>query len=174
MQDKDEAELIARSLANDHEAYAELIDRYKNALYHHCFAIVHREDAAEDITQETFIAAYYKLRLYKPAYRFSTWLFKIATNKALDYLKQAAKEVSADDELISRIASSLPDPEADASRQELLEAVGRLRPKYRTIISLHYFRGMDYAQIGRVLGASSGSIKGWMYRAKSDLRKELL
>src|SRR5689334_10694690 len=98
MQNKDEQELITQSLAENHEAYAELVDRYKNALYRHCFAIVRNEDVAEDLAQETFITAYYKLRLYKLEYKFSTWLFKIATNKALNWLKKASKELAADDE----------------------------------------------------------------------------
>lgn len=79
MQNDDETELIARSKQEDHAAYAILVDRYKNALYHHCFAVVRDEDVAEDIAQETFITAYYKLAGYNPEYRLATWLFKIAT-----------------------------------------------------------------------------------------------
>lgn len=173
MQNKDEPELIARSLNADHDAYAELVERYKNALYHHCFAIVRNEDAAEDITQETFITAYYKLRLYKPQYRLSTWLFKIATNKSLDWLKKAARETAADDALIASIASPHPRPDQQAEAQELHDAVGRLRPKYRSVISLYYWQGLSYQEIAIVLAAPTGSVKGWMRRAKEELKKEL-
>ena len=173
MQNKDEAELIAQSLNGNHEAYAELVDRYKNALYHHCFAIVRDEDVAEDIAQDTFIAAYYKLNLYKPQYKLSTWLFKIATNKALNYLKKPGRETRADDELIANIASSQLGPSEEAEASELHTAVRNLPPKYRAVISLYYWHGLDYRETARALGVPSGTIKGWMSRAKLQLRKEL-
>jgi RNA polymerase sigma-70 factor (ECF subfamily) len=173
MQNNDEAELIARSIDGDHDAYRVLVDRYKNALYHHSFAILRNEDAAEDIAQETFITAYYKLRSYNPQYRLSTWLFKIATNKALNYIKRAAHETRADDELIASIAAHGPGPQQYAEDQELHAAVHRLASKHRTVISLYYWQGLSYQEIAHVLGAPEGSIKGWMNRAKLELRKEL-
>jgi RNA polymerase sigma-70 factor (ECF subfamily) len=173
MQTQDEARLISRSLDGNQQAYTELVNRYKNALYHHCFAIVHREDQAEDIAQEAFIAAYYKLGSYNPQYRFSTWLFKIATNKALNSLKQSAREVAADDELIATIASTQPGPQQVAEQSELHEAINKLEPRYRAIISLYYWRGLSYQEIAIVLGVPEGSVKGWMSRAKTHLRKEL-
>lgn len=173
MQNQDEPGLIARSLDGDHQAYAELVDRYKNAIYHHCFAIVRREDVAEDIAQETFITAYYKLKLYNKEYKFSTWLFKIATNKCLNWLKKASKEIAADDELIARVASHHPKPHEEAERDELRTAVEKLQPKYRAVISLYYWQGLSYVEISDVLGSPEGSIKGWMRRAKDELRKEL-
>lgn len=109
MQNKSETELIAQSLDDNHDAYGILVDRYKNAIYHHCFAIVHDEDLAEDISQETFITAFYKLERYKPEYKFSTWLFKIATNKALNVLKKRRKEFSGE-EVFKTMASELPEP----------------------------------------------------------------
>lgn len=173
MQTSDEHGLIARSLDGDHKAYAVLVDRYKNALYHHCFAVVRNEDAAEDIAQDTFITAYYKLHSYNPKYHLSTWLFKIATNKALDWLKKATREVAADDELMATITSPHPRPDQQAERQELHDAVNRLLPKYRSVISLHYWQGLSYQQIATVLVAPLGSVKVWMRRAKQALRKEL-
>jgi RNA polymerase sigma-70 factor (ECF subfamily) len=173
MQNKTEQELIARTLNGDHLAYGELVDRYKTALYHHCFAIVRNEDVAEDIAQETFITAYYKLRSYNPQYRLSTWLFKIATNKALNWLKKATRETAADDELIATIASPHPGPDVQAEMQELHQAVGKLRPKYRSVISLYYWQGLSYQEIATVLAAPTGTVKVWMARAKQDLKKEL-
>lgn len=174
MQNQDkEAELIAQSLSGDSAAYGALIDRYKNALYHHCFAIVHSEDAAEDIAQETFITAYYKLHTYNPSYRLSTWLFKIATNKALTWLKKASREVRADDELIARIASRHPGPAEEAAFSELRRAVQGLQPKHRAVVSLYYWQGLSYQEIATVLTAPIGSVKVWMRRAKQQLKKEL-
>lgn len=174
MQNKDDEQmLIALSLRGDHEAYAQLIDRYKDALYHHCFAMVRSEGAAEDIAQDTFITAYYKLGSYKKEYRFSTWLFKIATNLSLNWLKKMAKEVAADDELVARIASTAPEPHTQSERSELRDAVARLAPKYRATISLYYWQGLSYQEIADVMGWPLGSVKVWMLRAKNQLRKEL-
>ena len=87
--DIEESELINRSLSGDIETYGVLIDRYKHALYRHCFSLVRSEDLAEDIAQETFIASYYALKKFDPQKgKLSTWLFKIATNKALTVLKK--------------------------------------------------------------------------------------
>lgn len=173
MQNNNETALIAQSLNGDHYAYGELVDRYKNAIYYHCFAIVRNEDAAEDIAQETFITAYYKLTLYKPQYRLSTWLFKIATNKALDWLKKAGREVAADDELLAGIASTQPGPDKLAVYAELHRAVKHLPVRHRAVVSLHYWQGFSYAEIATVLSVPVGSVRGWMSRAKEQLRKEL-
>lgn len=173
MQNSDESVLIQQSLCGDQEAYAQLVDRYKRALYYHCFTMVRNEDVAQDLAQETFITAYYKLHLYNPTYRLSTWLFKIATNKSLNWLKKTAKEVAADDALIAVIASTNPGPEQQARGNELREAVERLTPKYRAVISLYYWQGLSYDEIASVLAVPVGSVKGWMSRAKSQLKQEL-
>ncbi|HEX6258536.1 MAG TPA: RNA polymerase sigma factor [Candidatus Saccharimonadales bacterium] len=173
MQEHDEPELIAQSIDGNHLAYAELVNRYKNALYRHCFAIVRNEDAAEDIAQDTFITAYYKLPTYDSAYRLSTWLFKIATHKALNWLKRTAREVAAEDELIASVASSLPQPDVAALNSELHQAVDKLQPRYRAVISLYYWQGLSYQEVATVLAVPEGSVKGWMRRAKDALKKEL-
>ncbi len=168
-----EAELIAQSIAGDHDAYAQLIDRYKNAVFYHCFAIVRDEDVAEDIAQATFISAYYSLARYNPQYRLATWLFKIGTNKALTYLKRAAREIAADDTLIAQVAADSPEPRQAAEHQELHDAVNRLQPRYRAAISLYYWQGLSYQEVAAVMGSPLGSIKVWVKRAKEELRKEL-
>jgi RNA polymerase sigma-70 factor (ECF subfamily) len=173
MQNMNEQELIAQSIDGNTTAYAELINRYKDAVYYHSFAIVRDEDAAEDIAQETFIAAFYNLKKYNNTYRLSTWLFKISTNKCLNYLKKKSKEIAADDELIATIASKDPSPHMQAEYSELYSAVQKLQPKYRAVISLHYWQGLDYATTANVMGAPVNSVRVWLKRAKEDLRKEL-
>lgn len=173
MHKQNDIELIAQSMNGDQVAYAELVDRYKNALYRHCFAIVRDEDVAEDIAQDVFVTAYYKLATYNAAYKFSTWLFKIGTNKALNYLKKHAKERPMHENLQEKIVSKLPSPERKALHAELESAVGRLRPKYRVAIRLHYWEGMKYEEVAATLAVSEGTVKSWLNRAKTQLRKEL-
>ena len=174
MQNKDEAELIAQSLDGNHQAYGILVDRYKKAIYYHCFAIVHDEDLAEDIAQDTFISAYYKLKLYKSEYKLSTWLFKIATNKALNALKKSKRNTPVDDAIFETIASTQPTVVKMSEYNELHEAVDRLETNHRVVISLYYWRGLSYEEIASVMSSPIGSVRGWMHRAKETLRKELL
>jgi len=173
MQNKDELELIAHSLNGDHDAYGVLVDRYKNAIFYHCFAIVHDEASAEDVAQETFITAYYKLHLYNADYRLSTWLFKIATNKALDSLRKHRHEIKTDDNVFDTLASQQPGPDKSAHYDELHRAVEALAPKHRAVISLYYWQGLSYDEIANVMSVPVGSVQGWMHRAKATLRKEL-
>jgi len=173
MQNKEESELIAQSLNGDTEAYGQLVDRYKNVIYYHCFAILRDEDAAEDMAQETFIAAYYQLKKYNNAFKFSTWLFKISTNKCLNYLRHTAMERAIDDKLLDNIVSAGLPPHKEAEVIELKEAVDRLQPQYRAAISLHYWQGLPYKDIAVAMDVPLNSVRVWLLRAKQQLRKEL-
>jgi RNA polymerase sigma-70 factor (ECF subfamily) len=173
MQNTDELELIAQALGGDTEAYSQIVDRYKSAIYHHCFAIVHDEDVAEDMAQETFITAYYQLKKYDVKYKFSTWLFKVSTNKCLNSIRSRAKVTALEDSVIDTLISSAPSPHRNAEMYELHEAVRSLQPKYRAVISLYYWQGLEYADIAVVMGAPLNSIRVWLLRAKNELRKEL-
>lgn len=169
----DEKELIAQSIAHDADAYGRLVDRYKNAIYRHCFALLRDEDSAEDIAQETFITAYYKLNSFDQSRKFSTWLFKIATNKCLNNLKRAKKSTMLSEQMIESIVSPHASPEEQADAAQTHRAVAKLRPEYRVAIELFYFSGHSIEEIAEMTGKPQGTIKGWMSRAKHQLRKEL-
>ncbi|HSW74446.1 MAG TPA: RNA polymerase sigma factor [Candidatus Saccharimonadales bacterium] len=173
MRNIQEAELIAQSLNGDTHAYGELVDRYKNAVYYHCFAIVRDEAAAEDIAQETFVRAYYSLAKYNPDYRLSTWLFTISTNQCLSYIKKAKREVPSASKLLENVEAQNPSPQKNAEHAELHAAVDRLQPNYRAVISLYYWQGLNYAEVAQVMGVPLNSVRVWLKRAKEVLRKEL-
>lgn len=169
---QDEPELIARSMDGDEDAYAVLVDRYKQGVYHHCFKLTHDEDTAEDIALDAFVEAFMHLDRYNSTYRFSTWLYKIATNLALMHLRKR-RDVRMDEDELDRVISDLPGGEQFALYQELHEAVDSLPSRYRTVVSMHYWHGKSYSEIATHMGTSVGSIKGWMSRAKQQL-KEIL
>lgn len=169
---QNEPELIARVLDGDEDAYAFLIDRYKTGLYHHCFKFMRDEDEAEDIAHEAFIEAYVHLDKYNPQFRFSTWLYKIATNLALMRLRQR-RDVRMDEDELERIASDLPSAEDAVFYKQIHSAVDKLPIKYRSVVSMYYWQGKSYKEIAMLLGASVGSVKGWMYRAKKQLKEML-
>lgn len=169
-----EQELIAKSKNGDADAYGQIVERYKDALYRHCFALVRDEDTAEDISQESFITAYYKLNKFDSTKRFSTWLFKIAHNKSLDSLRASKRGPKQLDEgVLSQFVSTHTGPEQQAQNSEVVTALAKLEPRYQAVIQLHYYQGMTYEEIAVVMTKPVGSIKGWMNRAKNQLRKEL-
>jgi RNA polymerase sigma-70 factor (ECF subfamily) len=167
-----EQELIQQILQGDSESYGLLIDRYKNGLYYHCYSIVRNEDTAEDIAQETFIQAYTSLKKYNSKYRFSTWLYKIATNKSIDYLRKKSPELLQDEDL-KKLKSHHLLPHEQAEHAELHAAVDSLPANYRSVLSLYYWQGQDYKEIAEIMEVPVGSVKGWMSRAKEILRKEM-
>lgn len=174
MQNELESDLLESSLRGDADAYGILVDRYKNALYHHCFAIAKDEDVAEDIAQDTFIAAFYALTKYDAKKgKFSTWLFTISTRRALDWIKKNSRTIAATDAMLMGVVSTAVSPENHAKYNELHEAVRCLQPKHQTVLSLYYWQGLSIADIALVMAAPQGSVKVWLKRAKESLRKEL-
>jgi RNA polymerase sigma-70 factor (ECF subfamily) len=173
MQTNNDLELIARTLDGDDDAFAVLIDRYKDAVYYHCFAIVRDEDVAEDMAQETFITAYYKLQRYNPEFRLATWLFKISTNKCLTHLKRKSTAAVSGDDLLEHIVDQRANPHKQAIDSELHDAVSHLKPKFRAVISLYYWQGLQYEEVATAMGAPKNSVRVWLKRAKEELRKEL-
>jgi len=169
---QNESELIARILSGDEDAYALLIDRYKEGLYRHCFKFMRDEDEAEDVAHEAFIEAYLHLDRYDQNFRFSTWLYKIATNLALMRLRKR-RDVRLDEDELDRIISDSPGTDDLVFYQEIHDAVDTLPIRYRTVVSLHYWQGKSYSEIAAHMGTSVGSIKGWMSRAKKQLKEVL-
>jgi RNA polymerase sigma-70 factor, ECF subfamily len=167
---QDEKAIIIRTLDGDERAYALLIDRYKEGLYRHCFKFVRDEDWAEDIAQETFIKAYIRLELYDSTYRFSTWLYKIATNIALQEIRKK-RPVPLDDDM--QLISTLADTDQTAKDNELHFAVDQLSDNYKAVVVMHYWEGKTYEQIAVAMNTTTGSVKGWMSRAKQELRRTL-
>lgn len=170
---QNEQELIAHILNDgDDQLYGALIDRYKEGLYRHCFKFMRDEDEAEDVAQEAFIEAYIHLDRYNPKFRFSTWLYKIATNLALMRLRKR-RDLRMDEGQLDQLVSSLPSAQDLAISCELHDAVDALPLQHRTVVSMHYWHGKSYGEIAGHMGVSIGSVKGWMSRAKKQLKEVL-
>ena len=169
--DLDEREQIARILDGQRDEYRVLIDRYKDHLYRHCFYIVRDEDVAEDMTQETFIKAFNNLNRYDPAKAsFKTWAYTIATRECLSYLRRKKPLPLEDDDTV---ASDTASADQLAKDKEVQEAVMRLKPKFRTVIVLHYWHGYSYEEIANAMDVPVGSVRGWIFRAKKQLKEAL-
>jgi RNA polymerase sigma-70 factor (ECF subfamily) len=169
---QDEAELIIQVLNGNHDHYGVLIDRYKDGLYRHCFRFVRDEDTAEDLAQEAFIQAFLQLKKYDQQHRFSTWLYKIATNIALQYVRRR-QPLRLEDAAINAILSTLPATDQLAKDNELHAAVDKLSPKYKQAVTLHYLQGKNYQYIAKKMSTTTGTVKSWIYRAKQQLKEML-
>jgi RNA polymerase sigma-70 factor (ECF subfamily) len=172
--------LVQKAIAGDQKAYAELLDRYRDAIYFMLLKMVNNASDAEDLTIEAFGKAFKNLQQYTPNYAFSTWLFKIATNNCIDFIRRRrANLVSIDhgnDEregMHVNIQDDKPDPEENIINEQKIkmmrEVVARLKPRYRKLIELRYFNEFSYEEISEELELPIGTVKAQLFRARELL-----
>jgi RNA polymerase sigma-70 factor (ECF subfamily) len=172
--------LVLLALKGDQKAYAELLDRYKDAIYYMLLKMVNNKSDAEDLTIEAFGKAFKNIEQYTPNFAFSTWLFKIATNNCIDFIrKKKANLISLDqnaddqDNLGTPLQSDSPDPEEDMIKGQRIalmrHVVSKLKPRYRTLIELRYFREFSYEEIAAELNLPIGTVKAQLFRARELL-----
>lgn len=173
--------LVQKAQKGDQHAYAELLGRYWDSVFFMLLKMVHNKDDAEDLTIEAFGKAFKNLGGYEPDFAFSTWLFKIANNNAIDYLRrQTNKTISidnqgrdAEEDNPMQLQSDTPDPEEELiqkQKSELLQAVvGQLKPRYSRLVHLRYFEEYSYEEIAETLGLPLGTVKAQLFRAKELL-----
>jgi RNA polymerase sigma-70 factor (ECF subfamily) len=178
-------ELIRRALEGDQKAYAALVERYRGALYHIVLKMVRRPEEAEDLVQEAFIKAFGALASYRFEYRFSTWLYKIAANSAIDYLRKRRIDAlsldrpvaTPDGEIQVELADWTYNPEETLhkhrQRVSIAAAIESLPEKYREVILMRHSQDMPYHEIARSLGVPVGTVKARIFRARELLKKQL-
>ena len=170
----------------DQKAYAELMSRYRDSIYFMLLKMINNKDDAEDLTIEAFGKAFKRLHQYTPNYAFSTWLFKIASNNCIDWIrKQKKKTLSIDnpigtddgDEMTIEIRSHGPDPADVVIRDQksavMREVVDKLKPRYRTLIELRYYKEYSYEEIADELDLPLGTVKAQLFRAREFLMNML-
>lgn len=178
--------LVQKASAGDQKAYTELLKRYYDAIYFMMYKMVRNQDDADDLTMEAFGKAFKNLSHYTPDYAFSTWLFRIATNNCIDYMRrQKIKPLSIDStfesadggEITMDIKSGYLDPEEKYIKSQkikvLHEVVDRLKPRYKKLIELRYFKEWSYEEISAHLNIPIGTVKGQLFRAKEILLQVL-
>lgn len=169
----DEAEIVA-AIIDGADRYEELVERYHIGLIIHCEQLVGDRAGAEDIAQEAFVKAYFRLKEFEPAKaRFSTWLYRIATNLAIDDLRRQRRRI--DVENIESIAElTMPIHLEEEEKREVREAVCKLRPPgYRQVIEAYYWQGKSYQQIADDAHVPVNTIRTWIRRAKAQLKEDL-
>ena len=179
--------LIDRAtLENDENAYAALLERYKKSVYHMILKMIRNVDDAEDLTMEAFAKAFKSLHKFKKDFTFSTWLFRIATNNTIDFIrKKKLKTMSLDTSYTDDNGTPVSfdvkdgnlDPQEVAIKKQKIELVQmfvtKLPPKYQRLVRLRYFKEYSYAEIAQELDAPLGTIKAQLHRAR-ELMYELV
>lgn len=166
----------------DEKAYAELMQIYKKPVYHVVLKMVRNQDDAEDLTIEAFAKAFRNLHKFNPEYAFSTWLFRIATNNCIDFIrKNKIKTMSIDsgikvdngDEITLDFRDNDLNPAEHAVRNQKIEimrhVVSLLPDKYQRLVSLRYFDELSYEEIATELKAPLGTVKAQLHRARELL-----
>lgn len=168
-----ETKIIEAVRRGDADSYALLVNRYQTGLIIHCENMLKSREEGEDIAQDAFIIAYKKLDTFDPAQaRFSTWLYKIATNKCIDTLRKTKKTIELDAEKLAE--QTVPVNLEEDEKLAIKNAIEQLEPpKFGEIIRSYYWQGKSYDELAKEYDTTTGTIGTWMRRAKLQLRKEL-
>ena len=174
--------LVQKAKDGDQKAYAELLEKYRDAIYFMLLKMVNNSSDAEDLTIEAFGKAFKNISQYTPNFAFSTWLFKIATNNCIDFIrKKRASHVSLDQTIdgedslspSSLIQSDTLDPESTMINKQKIKhmrkVVSRLKPRYRQLVELRYFKEYSYDEIAVELDIPIGTVKAQLFRARELL-----
>jgi RNA polymerase sigma-70 factor (ECF subfamily) len=173
-----ETEIVARARAGDGDAFAVIVDTYRDRLFGLAVGIVRNRDAAEDIVQETFIKAYRNLAGFRGDAGIYTWLYRIAVNTAHNHLRRRRKGEQVDlEEVAPVIEADGPGPAEITANVELAEAiqtaVGVLPARQREVFMLHYFEQLTHREIAAVLGITEGAVKANFFHAVQKLKVSL-
>jgi len=175
--------LVEAALTGEEKAFAKLMSRYKDAIYFMLLKMVNNKNDAEDLTLEAFGKAFKNLHQYSPNFAFSTWLFKIATNNCIDFLRRRrgvyvsieTSQENGDNDQPIKLRSTDPNPEEKLIRIQkailMRRIVHRLKPRYRILVELRYFREFSYEEIAKELNLPLGTVKAQLFRAREMLFK---
>lgn len=179
-------EIVVLARDGKEAAYRELIRRYERPIFSLVMRMVRNREQAEDLAQETFIKALNAIGTYRPEFKFSSWIFKIANNAAIDFLRRrevdtlsldGAPNATTADEIEAtalQVGDKGETPLAELEARELgsaiERAIGQLRPEYRSCILLRHVEGLAYEEIAQLLDLPLGTVKTYIHRARHELR----
>ena len=179
-----DAELMLRVKEGDDRCFALLLEKYRGPVIHFLYRMVQNIGIAEELAQEVFLRVYRSRETYEPTAKFTTWLFRIATHLALNWLRDGRHEKNQeylDDNDAARVSRQVPDRAPsieqrlvrEARLNEIRRAIASLPEKQRAAVMMHKYEEMEYSQIARVLGCSESAVKSLVFRAYETLRGRL-
>ncbi|QNI34970.1 RNA polymerase sigma factor [Alloacidobacterium dinghuense] len=182
-----DAEIMLRVSEGDDQGFNYLIEKYRKPIIHFMFRMVHNQAVAEELAQEVFLRVYRSRQTYRAEARFTTWLYRIATNLGVNYARDTKHERAAQNVYLDQpdpetgttpdVADATPSVEHDLVRGERMRAIRQhvmaLPERQRMAVLMHKYQGMDYKQIGEVLKLSESATKSLLFRAYQTLRERL-
>lgn len=182
----DEAELVRSAQRGDLQAYDELVRRYQERIYATIYHMTANHEDANDLAQDTFIKAHQAIKSFKGGSSFYTWLYRIAVNKTINFLKQRKHrtQVSLNDldfnaehdpDILSLISEKTPRREVNLSelQERLNEAMQRLSDTHRLVVTLHDVQGLPHEEIGRIMDCNVGTVRSRLFYARQQLQAYL-
>jgi RNA polymerase sigma factor (sigma-70 family) len=181
----EDSRLIKAALKGDQVSYRAIMKKYHDQVYGLLFRMVHEKDEVEDLTQEAFIKAFQSLHNFNEEFAFSTWLYKIATNNCIDFIRKKKLQTFSIDKPIEskegEFGFEIPDSTFEPDRsmiagqrsKALEEAVNSLPEKYRQVILMRHTEDKDYQEIAEELDLPLGTVKAHIFRAREILYKKL-
>ena len=174
MDQKNEAEIVARVLKGDRQSYALLVDEYKSPIYNLAYRMTGNLEDADDLTQETFIRAYQYLWRYDTSKKFFTWLYTLALNLIRNHFKKNKYNKSSEELSANLLADKNPSPETELiETQEISVYLLRLEDESRALLIMKFHQGLTFEEIAQITGKSLSAVKMRIYRGLEKL-KELL
>ncbi|MEZ5332967.1 MAG: sigma-70 family RNA polymerase sigma factor [Thermoanaerobaculia bacterium] len=183
-QGPDDAQIVEEVLAGRQERFGDLVERYQGRLVNYLFRMLRSYEEAHDLAQEVFIKVYQALDRYDPRYKFSTWLFRVAQNAAIDQIRKRRLQVVSmdrptddEDDRTWEFPSDDPSPYSDLRNRErgtaIQQAIEELPWEYRELIVLRHFGELSYDEIARLKEMPLGTVKNKLFRARQQLKKGL-
>ena len=189
LSNRPDADVVALAQRGREDAFRELVRRYERPVFSLIFRMVRDSATAEDLAQDTFIKILNHIDKYRPEFKLSSWLFKIANNVAIDFLRRrqvdtismsgsphaaSASEIDATSfDIASGDESALDEMESKELGSAIERAISRLRPEYRSCILLRHVEGRSYEEIAATLDLPLGTVKTYIHRARHQLRESL-
>lgn len=186
LSDASDQEIVAWARTGYERAYRELVRRYERPVFSLIYRMVRDRERCEDLAQETFVKVLNALDSYRPEFKFSSWIFKIANNAAIDHLRRKELDTlsldgapdATDPERREGTTLQLADPTENALEElearelggQIERAIAQLRPEYRSCIVLRHVEGYPYDEIAEILELPLGTVKTYIHRARVELR----
>lgn len=183
----EERRLVERSKAGDLSAYDDLVRRYQERIYGTIYHMTSNHEDANDLAQETFIKAFQALKSFKGGSSFYTWLYRIAVNKTINFLKQRKNRMGMslndldfhaenDPDLVALISHKTPRREAGLSelQEKLNEAMGKLSEVHRLVVTLHDVQGVPHEEIAQIMDCNIGTVRSRLFYARQQLQGYLV
>ena len=183
---KEDRELVAAAQRGEQPAFETLLKKYRKSVYYMLLKMVKNADDAEDLTQEAFAKAFNSINKFDSKYAFSTWLFRIATNNCIDFIRKKRVQTISIDQSVegddgSNMTFDVKDDDLDPNdtmlkkqrAKYLTMAIDRLPEKYRILVELRYFKEFSYDEVAKELDIPLGTVKAQLFRARELLNQEL-